>query len=81
MADRLDETDELALVRSRFEVPSRKGSTEECDGIPVLMKDGSEAKAERVTVDNERGVEVREMEHGRRTQSCLEGRKCRIGGL
>ena len=77
----MNETDELALVRSCFEVASRKGPTEERHGIPVLMKDGSEAGAGRVAVDDERGVEVREMEHGRRTQRCLEGHKCRIGGL
>ena len=77
----MNETDELVLVRRRFEMPSHKGPTEERDGIPVLMKDGSEARAGRVAVDDERGVEVREMEHGRRTQRCLEGRKCHVGGL
>ena len=81
MADRLDEADELALVRSRFEVPSRKGPTKERDGVPILMKDSSEAGAGRVAVDDECGVEVREMEHWRRTQRGFEGHKCRVGGL
>jgi len=62
-------------------VPSRKGPTEERDGTPVLMKDGSEAGAGRVAVHDERGVEVREMEHWRCTQRGLKGRKCRVGGL
>ena len=59
----MNETDELVLVRRRFEMPSHKGPTKERGGVPVLMKDGAEARAGRVAVDDERGIEVREMEH------------------
>ena len=59
----MNKTDELALVRSRFEVASRKCPTEERHGIPVLMKDGSEVGAGCVAVDDEHGVEVWEMEY------------------
>ena len=63
----MNETDELVLVRRRFEMPSHKGPTEERHRITVLMKDGSEARARRVTVDDESGVEVWKMEYWRCT--------------
>ena len=63
VSDSFDEADQLALVRWQFGVLWGQRSAEESQRPIALVKDGTEAGAGGVAVDEETLGEVRELEH------------------
>jgi hypothetical protein len=58
VSNRLDQSDELALIGCHLEVRRREGPTEEGEGRAILVKNHAETGPRRVTIDNERRAKV-----------------------
>ena len=71
-------------MRTRKQRPHKYGRewpAEESEGSPVLMEDGAEPHAGRVTVDDERLVEDGHLENQPRGQGALQRLECGLGLL
>jgi hypothetical protein len=61
MLHRLDEPDQLALVRRQLRVPRRNPPAEEHDSAFTLVKNSTEPGVERITFDDEFLIERRQL--------------------
>ncbi|KAJ1256975.1 hypothetical protein BS78_K256500 [Paspalum vaginatum] len=72
VAHRLDQADELALVRRKCSVSRCHGPAEEGDRMALLDEDCAEPVRRSVALDDEGLAEVRHGQHGRRGDRVLE---------
>jgi hypothetical protein len=61
VAHRLHQVDELALVSCQLDVTGSEWATEESDRADTLAENGAEPDTRRITVDDEKLVEVRHL--------------------
>lgn len=76
MPRRLDQPDQLPLIRRKLVVAGSKGPAEEGQGAGPLVKNGTETRTGRVAIEDELEVKIWHLKHRPRGKGALE---CREG--
>jgi hypothetical protein len=71
-----DQTDEFPLISGKLGMSQRDLLAEEGDGTIALMKNGTEARAGRIALDDEVAPEVPQLQHRCCSEGTLQGPKC-----